>query len=268
MWLLAELLKEISGFDGVSLQPAAGAHGELTGLLMARAYHRANGEGEQRTKVLVPDSAHGTNPATATMVGYETVTIRSNEHGGIDLEALRAALGPDVAALMITNPSTLGIFEDQIDQVLAAVHEAGAIAYMDGANLNAILGRFRPGEAGFDVMHFNLHKTFSTPHGGGGPGAGPVGVERAPRALPPARRCRCWPRATPPRSSPMPAPGARRRTPASRSIATSREHRQGPQLLRQLRHVRAGLHVHPLATATPGCGRSARTRCWPRTTCA
>ncbi|HTE64643.1 MAG TPA: aminomethyl-transferring glycine dehydrogenase subunit GcvPB, partial [Candidatus Binatia bacterium] len=175
-WLLAELLKEISGFAAVSLQPAAGAHGELTGMLMARAYHRSGGVGEQRTKVLVPDSAHGTNPATATMVGYQTVTIRSNERGGIDLEALRAALGPDTAALMITNPSTLGIFEDQIDQVVAAVREAGAISYMDGANLNAILGRFRPGEAGFDVMHFNLHKTFSTPHGGGGPGAGPVGV--------------------------------------------------------------------------------------------
>ncbi len=185
MWLLAELLKEISGFSAVSLQPAAGAHGELTGMLMARAFHRANGEGEQRTKVLVPDSAHGTNPATASMVGYQTVTIRSNERGGIDLEALRAALGPDVAALMITNPSTLGIFEDQIDQVVAAVKEAGAIAYMDGANLNAILGRFRPGEAGFDVMHFNLHKTFSTPHGGGGPGAGPVGVsERLEPYLP------------------------------------------------------------------------------------
>jgi glycine cleavage system P protein (glycine dehydrogenase) subunit 2 len=176
MWLLAELLKQVSGFGAISLQPAAGAHGELTGILMARAYHRANGEGEQRTKVLVPDSAHGTNPATATMAGYQTVTIRSNERGGIDLDALRAALGPDVAALMITNPSTLGIFEDQIDQVVAAVKEAGAIAYMDGANLNAILGRFRPGEAGFDIMHFNLHKTFSTPHGGGGPGAGPLGV--------------------------------------------------------------------------------------------
>jgi len=176
MWLLAEQLKAISGFDAVSLQPAAGAHGELTGMLMTRAFHSANGEGEQRTKVLVPDSAHGTNPATATMVGYQTVTIRSNERGGIDLEALRAALGPDVAALMITNPSTLGIFEDQIGDVVAAVKGAGAIAYMDGANLNAILGRFRPGEAGFDIMHFNLHKTFSTPHGGGGPGAGPVGV--------------------------------------------------------------------------------------------
>ena len=185
MWLLAELLKEISGMAAVSLQPAAGAHGELTGMLMTRAYHQSRGEGESRTKVLVPDSAHGTNPATATMVGYQTVTIRSNERGGIDLEALRSALGPDVAALMITNPSTLGIFEDQIDQVIAAVHDAGAIAYMDGANLNAILGRFRPGEAGFDVMHFNLHKTFSTPHGGGGPGAGPVGVsERLEPFLP------------------------------------------------------------------------------------
>jgi glycine dehydrogenase subunit 2 len=184
-WLLAELLKEISGFPAVSLQPAAGAQGELTGMLMTRAYHRARGEGDQRTKVLVPDSAHGTNPATATMVGYQTVTIPSNDHGGIDLEALREALGPDTAALMITNPSTLGIFEDQIDQVLASVRESGAIAYMDGANLNAILGRFRPGEAGFDVMHFNLHKTFSTPHGGGGPGAGPVGVsERLAPYLP------------------------------------------------------------------------------------
>ncbi len=184
-WLLAELLKEISGFSAVSLQPAAGAQGELTGLLMTRAYHRSRGEGEQRSKVLVPDSAHGTNPATASMVGYTAVTIPSNERGGMDLEALRAALGPDSAALMITNPSTLGIFEDQIDQVIAAVRDAGAIAYMDGANLNAILGRFRPGEAGFDVMHFNLHKTFSTPHGGGGPGAGPVGVgERLAPFLP------------------------------------------------------------------------------------
>jgi len=185
MWLLAELLKDISGFPAISLQPAAGAHGELTGMLMTRAYHRANGEGEQRIKVLVPDSAHGTNPATATMVGYQTVTIPSNERGGIDLDKLRAALGPDVAALMITNPSTLGIFEDQIGQVVAAVKDAGAIAYMDGANLNAILGRFRPGEAGFDIMHFNLHKTFSTPHGGGGPGAGPIGVsERLEPFLP------------------------------------------------------------------------------------
>jgi len=184
-WLLAELLSEISGFAAVSLQPAAGAHGELTGMLMTRAYHRSRGEGDQRTKVLVPDSAHGTNPATASMVGYAAVEIRSNQRGTIDLGALRDALGPDTAALMITNPSTLGIFEGEIAAVLAAVRAAGAIAYMDGANLNAILGRFRPGEAGFDVMHFNLHKTFSTPHGGGGPGAGPVGVsERLAPFLP------------------------------------------------------------------------------------
>src|SRR5687767_363125 len=135
MWLLAELLKEISGFAAVSLQPAAGAHGELTGLLMARAYHRESGEGDRRTKVLVPGSAHGTKPATATMVGYETVTIPSNERGGIDLDALRDALGDDTASLMITNPSTLGIFEDQIGEVVAAAKGAGAIAYMDGANL-------------------------------------------------------------------------------------------------------------------------------------
>ena len=185
MWLLSQLLREISGFSAISLQPAAGAHGELTGLLMARAFHRSRGEGDQRTKVLVPDSAHGTNPATATMVGYTAVTIPSTASGTIDLAALRAALGPDTAALMITNPSTLGIFEDRIEEVVTAVKEAGAIAYMDGANLNAILGRFRPGQAGFDVMHFNLHKTFSTPHGGGGPGSGPVGVsERLEPFLP------------------------------------------------------------------------------------
>jgi glycine dehydrogenase subunit 2 len=175
-WLLAELLREVGGFAEVSLQPAAGAHGELTGMLMTRAFHRAHGEADQRRVVLVPDSAHGTNPATASMVGFITRTVPSNDRGGIDLDALRAALGPDTAALMITNPSTLGIFEDQIDDVLAAVRDAGAVAYMDGANLNAILGRFRAGEAGFDIMHFNLHKTFSTPHGGGGPGAGPIGV--------------------------------------------------------------------------------------------
>ena len=184
-WLLAEALREIGGFAAVSLQPAAGAQGELTGMLMTRAFHRSRGEGDQRRVVLVPDSAHGTNPATATMVGFTARTVPSNARGGIDLDALRAALGPDTAALMITNPNTLGLFEDQIGEVLDAVHRAGAVAYMDGANLNAILGRFRPGEAGFDVMHFNLHKTFSTPHGGGGPGAGPVGVsERLAPFLP------------------------------------------------------------------------------------
>ena len=170
-----EWLAEISGMRAVSLQPAAGAQGELTGILMIRAYHRSRDDGG-RDEVLVPDSAHGTNPATASMAGFRTVSIPSASDGGVDVERFRAALGPRTAAVMITNPSTLGLFERRIGELLDAVHEAGALAYMDGANLNAILGRFRPGDAGFDVMHINTHKTFSTPHGGGGPGAGPVGV--------------------------------------------------------------------------------------------
>jgi len=172
---LESMLAEISGMDAVTLQPAAGAHGELTGIMMIRAYHRARGD-TARQEVLVPDSSHGTNPATASMAGFRTITIPSAPDGGVDIDAFRAALGPQTAAIMITNPSTLGLFERRIGELLDATHEAGALAYMDGANLNAILGRFKPGEAGFDVMHFNTHKTFSTPHGGGGPGAGPVGV--------------------------------------------------------------------------------------------
>jgi glycine dehydrogenase subunit 2 len=175
LWELEGILAEISGMKAVSLQPAAGAQGELTGILMIRAYHRSRGELE-RTEVLVPDSSHGTNPATATMAGLRTVTIPSAADGGVDVDKFKAALGPRTAAVMITNPSTLGLFEKRIGWLLEEVHAAGALAYMDGANLNAILGRFKPGEAGFDVMHFNVHKTFSTPHGGGGPGAGPVGV--------------------------------------------------------------------------------------------
>src|SRR6476620_10992831 len=175
LWELEGALAEISGMRAVTLQPAAGAQGELTGILMIRAYHRSRGDAE-RDEVLVPDSSHGTNPATASMAGYRTITIPSAADGGVDLDAFRAALGPKTAAVMITNPSTLGLFERRIGELLEDVHAAGALAYMDGANLNAILGRFKPGEAGFDVMHFNVHKTFSTPHGGGGPGAGPVGV--------------------------------------------------------------------------------------------
>jgi glycine dehydrogenase subunit 2 len=177
LWELEGMLAEISGMDAVTLQPAAGAHGELTGILMIRAYHRSRGD-LARDEVLVPDSSHGTNPATATMAGFKTITVPSAADGGVDVDAFRAALGPKTAAIMITNPSTLGLFERRIGELLDATHEAGALAYMDGANLNAILGRFRPGAAGFDVMHFNTHKTFSTPHGGGGPGAGPVGVRR------------------------------------------------------------------------------------------
>jgi len=187
LWELEEALAEISGMAGVTLQPAAGAQGELTGILMIRAYHRARGDLD-RNEVLVPDSAHGTNPATASMAGFRTVSVPSAADGGVDLEAFRAALGPRTAAVMITNPSTLGLFEPRVGTLLELVHEAGALAYMDGANLNAILGRFKPGEAGFDVMHFNVHKTFSTPHGGGGPGAGPVGVvERLVPFLPSPR---------------------------------------------------------------------------------
>jgi glycine dehydrogenase subunit 2 len=189
LWELEQALAEIAGMRAVTLQPAAGAQGELTGILMIRAYHRARGD-LTRTEVLVPDSSHGTNPATATMAGFRTITIPSAADGGVDVAAFEAALGPATAAVMITNPSTLGLFESRIGELLDAVHEAGALAYMDGANLNAILGRFKPGEAGFDVMHFNVHKTFSTPHGGGGPGAGPVGVREtllpylpAPRVL-------------------------------------------------------------------------------------
>ncbi len=175
---LEAMLAEISGMAAVTLQPAAGAQGELTGILMVRAYHRSRGDVE-RTEVLVPDSSHGTNPATASMAGFRTVTIPSAPDGGVDVDAFRESLGPKTAAIMITNPSTLGLFEARIGELLEATHAAGALAYMDGANLNAILGRFRPGQAGFDVMHFNTHKTFSTPHGGGGPGAGPVGVGEA-----------------------------------------------------------------------------------------
>ncbi len=173
---LQGMLASISGMDAVTLQPAAGAHGELTGILVVRAYHRARGDLE-RTEILVPDTAHGTNPATASMASFRTVSVPSAPDGGIDLDAFRAALGPRTAAIMITNPSTVGLFETRIVELLAMVHAAGALAYMDGANLNAVMGHFRPGAAGFDVMHFNVHKTFSTPHGGGGPGAGPVGVK-------------------------------------------------------------------------------------------
>ncbi len=175
LWELEGMLAEISGMRAVTLQPAAGAHGELTGILMVRAYHEARAD-HARREVIVPDSAHGTNPATASMAGFTTVTVPHGEDGGVDLAALTAALGPRTAAVMLTNPSTLGLFEAHVVELLEAVHAAGALAYMDGANLNAVLGKFKPGAAGFDVMHFNVHKTFSTPHGGGGPGGGPVGV--------------------------------------------------------------------------------------------
>jgi glycine dehydrogenase subunit 2 len=174
---LADALAEVSGLPGITLQPAAGAHGELTAIMCFRAYHAANGD--VRKRVVIPDSAHGTNPATVTMCGYDVVTIPSNERGGVDMDALRAALDTDVAAFMLTNPNTLGLFDENILEITDAVHAVGALAYCDGANMNAIMGRTRPGDMGFDALHINLHKTFSTPHGGGGPGAGPVCVTAA-----------------------------------------------------------------------------------------
>jgi glycine dehydrogenase subunit 2 len=174
MVTLEEKLCAITGMSAATLQPAAGAAGELTGLLLMRAFHEANGD--DRRRVLIPDSAHGTNPASVTLGGYEVTTVPSNERGLVDLDALKAALGPDVAGIMLTNPNTVGLFEEEIIDIARAVHDVGGLLYYDGANLNAILGAVRPGDMGFDIVHMNLHKTFATPHGGGGPGAGPVAV--------------------------------------------------------------------------------------------
>ncbi|SDD60273.1 aminomethyl-transferring glycine dehydrogenase subunit GcvPB [Sporomusa acidovorans] len=176
LYHMQQYLAEIAGMDAVTMQPAAGAHGELTGLKLIRAYHRHRGE--NRTKVIVPDSAHGTNPASAAVCGLEIVEVKSHADGSVDLEALQAAVGNDTAALMLTNPSTLGLFEKNIREIAQIVHNAGGLLYYDGANANAIMGMTRPGDMGFDVVHFNLHKTFSTPHGGGGPGSGPIGVKK------------------------------------------------------------------------------------------
>jgi len=194
MFTLQEWLKEIGGFAGVTLQPAAGAHGELTGVLIINAYHKSRGD-TQRTKILIPDSAHGTNPATSAMSGLRVVEIKSDSRGNVDLEALKAECDDTLAGLMLTNPNTLGLFEEQLTEVVALIHGCGGLVYGDGANLNALLGIAKPGDLGFDVMHFNLHKTFSTPHGGGGPGAGAVGVSAAltpflPGPIVELRRCR------------------------------------------------------------------------------
>jgi glycine dehydrogenase subunit 2 len=174
MWRLQHALGEISGLPHVSLQPSAGSHGELAGVLLTRAYHEDRGE--HRTKILTPDTAHGTNPATVTMAGYELVKIGTDAYGNVDVEDLRAKATEDVACLMLTNPSTLGLFEPQIEEIARIVHSVGATLYYDGANLNAIMGICRPGDMGFDIVHFNMHKSFTQPHGGGGPGAGPIAV--------------------------------------------------------------------------------------------
>ncbi len=173
---IGRYLCEITGMDGMTFQPAAGAHGEFTGVLLIKQYHDSRGD-TARTKIIVPDSAHGTNPATAVMCGYEVVNIPSAPNGCVDLDALRAVLGPDTAGLMLTNPNTVGIFDENILEITRLVHEAGGLCYYDGANLNAVMGVVRPGDMGFDCIHMNLHKTFATPHGGGGPGAGAVGCK-------------------------------------------------------------------------------------------
>ena len=174
MYELQQALGEIAGLPHVSLQPSAGSHGELAGVLLTRAYHEDRGE--HRTKVLTPDTAHGTNPATVTMAGYEVVKVGTDERGGVDVDDLRAKAGDDVACLMLTNPNTLGLFDENIQEIAKIVHGVGATLYYDGANLNAVMGRTRPGDMGFDIVHYNLHKTFTQPHGGGGPGAGPIAV--------------------------------------------------------------------------------------------
>ena len=176
MKTLSDCLIEITGMDAITLQPAAGAHGELTGLLMVRAYHES--KGNPRKKILIPDSAHGTNPATAAMVGYAVENLKSNARGMVDVAALEAQMNEDVAALMLTNPNTLGVFEQEIHKIADILHAKGGLLYMDGANMNALVGKVRPGDFGVDVMHLNLHKTFSTPHGGGGPGSGPVAIKK------------------------------------------------------------------------------------------
>jgi glycine dehydrogenase subunit 2 len=176
MWRLQEILAEVTGLDAVSLQPAAGSQGELTGLLLVRAYFAARGEGEQRRKVVIPDTAHGTNPASVTMAGYELTHVQTDARGNIDVDDLRGKVDEHTAALMLTNPSTLGLFDENIEEIERIFHGAGALMYYDGANLNAVCGISRPGDMGFDIVHINLHKTFSQPHGGGGPGGGPIAV--------------------------------------------------------------------------------------------
>ena len=178
MWLMQEWLAEIAGMKAVSLQPAAGAHGELTGILLIRAYHRDRGD-DARKNMLIPDSAHGTNPASVAICGFSPVELASDSRGNVDLDDLRARCDERTAGMMLTIPSTLGLFDEHLPEMVEVLHERGALLYMDGANMNAIMGRVRPGEAGVDVMHFNLHKTFSTPHGMGGPGSGPVAVGEA-----------------------------------------------------------------------------------------
>lgn len=177
MYQMEKMLAEVAGMERVTLQPAAGAHGEMTGQMIIKAYHEHRGD-FRRTKMVVPDAAHGTNPASAVMAGFDVIEVKSNERGGVDLDSLKSLMSDEIAGLMLTNPNTLGLFDENIKEIADIIHQAGGLLYYDGANTNAIMGITRPGDMGFDVVHFNLHKTFSTPHGGGGPGSGPVGVKK------------------------------------------------------------------------------------------
>ncbi len=183
MELAEKYLCEITGMDAMTFQPAAGAHGEFTGLLLIKAYHAARGDGSKRNKIIVPDSAHGTNPASAAMAGFSVISVPSDKNGCVDIEALKQCVGEDTAGLMLTNPNTLGLFDKKILEITKIIHDAGGLAYYDGANLNAVMGIVRPGDMGFDVVHLNLHKTFAAPHGGGGPGSGPVGCKDSLRGF-------------------------------------------------------------------------------------
>ena len=223
---LSECLIEITGMDAITLQPAAGAHGEITGLLMVRAYHES--KGNPRKKILIPDSAHGTNPATAAMVGYAVENLKSNARGMVDVAALAAQMNEDVAALMLTNPNTLGVFEQEIHKIAEILHAKGGLLYMDGANMNALVGKVRPGDFGVDVMHLNLHKTFSTPHGGGGPGSGPVAMQESSRTI-----------------LPTPVVDHEIRWHAGLRLQPSAVRGPRARLLRQLRNVRPRAGLHP-----------------------
>ena len=238
---LEAALAEITGMDAVTLQPAAGAHGELTGILLVRALLEKRGN--PRKKILIPDSAHGTNPATAAMAGYAVENIKSNDRGLLDVAALAAAVNEDVAALMVTNPNTLGVFEQNIAQVAEILHAKGALLYMDGANMNALVGIARPGDFGVDVMHLNLHKTFSTPHGGGGPGAGPVAVKKALEPF-------------------LPVPRLKR---AGKNwtlgLQPAAVDRPGARVLRQLRRAGARAGLHPGARRRRAAQGHRWTRC-------
>ena len=248
-------LAEISGFARVSLMPAAGAQGELAGILMMRRYHERRGD-SRRTCILVPDSAHGTNPATVTMAGYQAVELPSDRNGNIDLAALQAACDETVAGMMVTVPSTLGLFDVNIQEITAAVHACGGLMYMDGANMNALMGVVKPGELGFDVMHYNLHKTFSTPHGGGGPGCGAVAVnERLAPFLPgPNVESRCA--------------GHRRRAATLRPAHAAAFDRPPQGFPWQLRHACARLRLYPYSRRAGAFATSRATPCSTPTMCA